>query len=412
MKGPIAYLTGQYPRATDTFIQREVSALRALGHEVVTASVRATEAAHHVGPEQKAEYAATFQVLNTAKNPLRLISAHLDALICNPKGWFSAMALAARTRSPGLKAGLWQFFYFLEAGVLAQHLRARGVVHLHNHFADASCSVAMLTSKISGIPFSVAMHGPGIFFEAKRWRIDEKIAQAVFFACISHFCRSQGMLFSDPKHWEKLKIVHCGVSPEMYGQDPDRGYKKRLLFIGRLDEVKGVPLLLKSFGDLVGKHPEAELHIVGDGPARATLEAQAKGLGEAVQFLGYRSQQEVAAILKETDILILPSFAEGVPVVLMEAMAARLPVVTTQVGGIGELVEDGVSGFICPPGDLETLTARIDTLLSDPALCARMGAAGQAKVAAEFNSTQEARWLGQIIEGSLKGQLPEALRPE
>ncbi|MEL6312437.1 MAG: glycosyltransferase family 4 protein [Pseudomonadota bacterium] len=412
MKGPIAYLTGQYPRATDTFIQREVSALRALGHEVVTASVRATEAAHHVGPEQKAEYAATFQVMNAAKNPLRLIGAHLDALLRNPKGWFSALKLAVRTRPPGLKAGLWQLFYFLEAGVLAQHLRAKGVVHLHNHFADSSCSVAMLTSRISGIPFSVTMHGPGIFFEPKHWRIDEKIAQAAFFACISHFCRSQGMLFSDPKHWEKLKIVHCGVSPEMYGQDPDRGYKKRLLFIGRLDEVKGVPLLLKSFGELIKTHPEAELHIVGDGPARALLEGQAKGLGEAVRFLGYRSQQEVAEILKETDTLILPSFAEGVPVVLMEAMAARLPVVTTQVGGIGELVEDSVSGFICPPGDLVTLTARIDTLLSDAALCAKMGAEGQAKVAAEFNSPHEARWLSQIIEGSLKGQLPKTLRPE
>ncbi|MEO0659888.1 MAG: glycosyltransferase family 4 protein, partial [Pseudomonadota bacterium] len=169
------------------------------------------------------------------------------------------------------------------------------------------------------------------------------------------------------------------------------------LFIGRLDEVKGVPLLLKSFGELIKTHPEAELHIVGDGPARALLEGQAKGLGEAVRFLGYRSQQEVAEILKETDTLILPSFAEGVPVVLMEAMAARLPVVTTQVGGIGELVEDSVSGFICPPGDLVTLTARIDTLLSDAALCAKMGAEGQAKVAAEFNSPHEARWLSQII---------------
>lgn len=410
MKGPIAYLTGEYPRATDTFIQREVAALRAQGFEIHTATIRATEAAHHVGPEQVAEFAATFQVVNQSKNPARLISAHLSALTHNPGGWFSALKLAWRTKPAGLKAGLWQFFYFLEAGVLAHHLRAQGVTHLHNHFADSSCSVAMLTSAISGIPFSVTMHGPGIFFEPMHWRIDEKIARAAFVSCISHFCRSQGMLFSDPKHWDKLKIVHCGVDPSMYGQDPDRSYGKRLLFVGRLDAVKGVPLLLESFETLRTRHPDATLTVIGDGPARADLEAQAKPLGDAVRFLGYQSQMEVAEVLKETDALVLPSFAEGVPVVLMEAMAARLPVVTTQVGGISELVEDQVSGFICPPGDIKTLTQRIEALFDDPDLCAHMGAAGQAKVAADFNSEDEARWLGHLIDTSLSGTLPATLR--
>jgi len=413
MTGPIAYLTGQYPRATDTFIQREVAALRAQGFEIETATIRATDAAHHVGPEQRAEHAATFPVMKTATNPKRLITAHLSALRHNPKGWLSAAALAWRTKPAGIKAGLWQLFYFLEAGVLAHHLRAKGVRHLHNHFADSSCSVAMLTSAISGIPFSVTMHGPGIFFEPMHWRIDEKIARAAFVSCISHFCRSQAMLFSDPAHWDKLKIVHCGVDPAMYGQDPDRTYAKRLLFVGRLDAVKGVPLLLESFAALQGDHPDAQLNIIGDGPARAALEAQAKSMGVAAQtaFLGYQSQADVARILTETDVLVLPSFAEGVPVVLMEAMAARVPVITTQVGGISELVEHDVSGFICPPGDLATLTARIATLLEDPARCATLGAAGQTKVTAEFSSTPEAAWLGTLITFSQTGALPEALRP-
>jgi glycosyltransferase involved in cell wall biosynthesis len=130
-----------------------------------------------------------------------------------------------------------------------------------------------------------------------------------------------------------------------------------------------------------------------------------------VQFVGYKSQQDVAQILTRTDILVLPSFAEGVPGVLMEAMAARLPVVTTQVGGVSELVEDGVSGFICPPGDVETLKSRIAALLSDPALCAQMGEAGQTKVASAFNTTDEAAWLGHLITTSLSGALPDTLRP-
>lgn len=411
MTGPIAYLTGEYPRATDTFIQREVAALRAQGFEVLTNTIRATDAAHHVGPEQQAEFAATFQVMNSSKNPMRLLRSHVSGLFRNPKGWASALALAWRTKPAGIKGGLWQFFYFLEAGVLAHHLRKSGVVHLHNHFADSSCTVAMLTSTMSGIPFSVTMHGPGIFFEPMHWRIDAKIARAAFVSCISHFCRSQGMLFSDQVHWDKLKIVHCGIDPSKYDIETSRVYAKRLLFVGRLDAVKGVPLLIDAVARLRADHPDLQLVVVGDGPARAELENASSDLGEAVRFLGYRSQDEVAAILRETDMLVLPSFAEGVPVVLMEAMAARLPVVTTQVGGIGELVEDGVSGFICPPGDIETLVARIDTLLRDADLSARMGKAGRAKVVAEFTSDAEAAWLGALIQESLARKLPPTLRP-
>ena len=412
MTGPIAYLTGEYPRATDTFIQREVAAIRAQGHEVITTTIRATDAAHHVGPEQKAEFATTFQVVTATKNVFRLGKAHVATFAKNPKGWLSALALAWRTKPAGIKAGLWQFFYFLEAGVLAHYLKEKGVVHLHNHFADSSCSVAMLTSAMSGIPFSFTMHGPGIFFEPMHWRIDEKISRAAFVACISHFCRSQGMLFSESKHWDRLKIVHCGVDPEKYKKDPNRAYAKRLLFVGRLDAVKGVPLLLESIADLYVEHQDVELTVVGDGPARVDLEKKAQSLGANIRFLGYQSQQEVAQILTQTDILVLPSFAEGVPVVLMEAMAAGLPVVTTQVGGIGELVKDGASGFICPPGDRNALTMRISQLLSDPDLCAKMGEIGQAKVAADFSSADEAAWLGQLITSSVQDALPETLRPD
>lgn len=414
MTGPIAYLTGQYPRATDTFIQREIARLRAEGMTVLTNTIRATDASHHVGEEQRSEHAATFQVMQQAKNPAHLIRSHLSALRHSPKGWARALRLALRTRPPGAKALIWQLFYFLEAGVLAQHLRCNGVVHLHNHFANSSCSVAMLTSAMTDIPYSVTMHGPGIFFEPMHWRIDEKIARAAFVACISHFCRAQAMLFSDQAHWPKLKIVHCGVTPSLYGQDPERPYAKRLLFVGRLDAVKGVTLLLDGFATLRVKHPDATLRIIGDGPDRAALEAQAQaqGMAGAISFMGYRSQSEVAQVLAETDVLVLPSFAEGVPVVLMEAMAARVPVVTSQLAGVGELVETGVSGFTCPSGDLASVTARIDQLLSDPALCAQMGAVGQAKVSAEFDSAAEAQWLATLIRTGLAGSLPEGLRPK
>lgn len=416
LPGPIAYLTGEYPRATDTFIQREVAGLRALGAQVLTCSVRATDAAHHVGEEQKREHANTFQVQRTAKSPVALAKAHIALLRAVPKRWFGAAALAWRTRPPGLKALLWQLFYFLEAGVLAAEMRARGAVHLHNHFGNSSCSVAMIAAHMADLPYSYTMHGPAEFFEPTYWRIDAKIARASFVSCISHFSRAQGMIFADQKHWPKMRIVHCGVDPALYdgaGQGAQNGDAPQLLFVGRLAAIKGVALLLEAFADLRARHPKAGLTLVGDGPERAALEAKARdlGLGDSVRFTGYLGQSDVAAELLKTDVFVLPSFAEGVPVVLMEAMAARRPVIAPRVAGVQELVEDGISGYTVPPGDLETLTARIETLLGDVDLRRRMGHAGRAKVVAEFDAKHEAAWLLQLMAASLGEGLPEGLRP-
>lgn len=403
---PIAYLTGEYPRATDTFIQREIFALRAQGVEVETCSIRKTGIEHHVGPEQQKEYQNTFYVIAAAKSPLHLIQCHLKALMRAPGRYFSALGLALKTRPAGLKGLVYQLFYFAEAAVLAEHLRQRKVRHLHNHIATATCTVAMLTSRISGIPFSFTIHGPDIFFEPKHWRIDAKIAEARFVACISDFCRSQCMIFSDPQHWKKLNIIHCGIDPEKYQAtstaDPDRPH---LVFVGRLAGVKGVPILLKALSRLEQDVPGLHATLIGDGPERADLEDQAKRLrlDGVVHFAGYKSQSEVAEILTGADALVLPSFAEGVPVTLMEAMASSLPVLTTRVGGISELVADGVSGYLVPPGNVDALTERLRDLLSDPELRARMGQAGRAKVTSEFNQKTEAARLAQLIQPECQG---------
>ncbi|MBX2806830.1 MAG: glycosyltransferase [Hyphomicrobiales bacterium] len=404
LPGPIAYLTGEYPRATDTFIQREVVALRRQGFEVLTCSVRKTGSEHHVGPEQREEARGTFYILSRARSPLRLARDHLKAFAASPSRYFSALKLAVRTSPPGLKALTYQLFYFLEAVVLAEHLKREGVVHLHNHIATASCTVAMLASEISGVPYSFTIHGPGIFFEPMHWRIDEKTARASFVSCISDFCRSQVMMFSDRRHWDKLHIVHCGVEPERYdGARNTSGH--RLLFVGRLAGVKGISVLFQALEQVVRRFPGLHLTLIGDGPEREDLEreAGARGLAGAVSFAGYRSQAEVAKALRETDMLVLPSFAEGVPVVLMEAMAAGLPIISSRVAGIPELVEDGVSGLLVPPGDADAVASAISELLADPALRVSMGERGRAKVVSEFNLKYEAAWLGELFQAYIFG---------
>ncbi|MEM6441635.1 MAG: glycosyltransferase family 4 protein [Pseudomonadota bacterium] len=412
---PLAYLTGEFPRATDTFVLREILALRELGETVLTCSVRRTDPSHHVGPEQKEAAATTFNVLDAARNPIRLLSDHFQLLRAAPLRWLRALWLALRSGGPGPVGLLYQLFYFAEAGVLARHLQRKNVRHLHNHFANSSCSVAMLTSELSGIPFSFTMHGPAIFFEPRRWRIDVKIARARFVACISHFCRSQAMLFSDPEHWEKLHIVHCGVDPARYDRPPQRDPERPLLlFVGRLARIKGLGVLLEAFAKVREAHSTVRLRLVGDGPDRAWLEAKAKTLGvaEHVEFTGYQSQDQVTEHLAQSDILVLPSFAEGVPVVLMEAMAAGVPVIASRVAGVQELVEDGVSGFAVPPGDVETLGTRIEALLRSEETREHMSVAGRSNVATDFNSISEASWLLEILRFANSGRPCVGLRPD
>jgi len=413
LPGPIAYLTGEYPRATDTFIQREVSALRALGIDVMTCSIRKTGAEHLVGVEQREEAKNTFYVLKAAKSPLRLIASHLRAAVLTPYKYFSTLWLALCTGPPGVKGRLYQLFYFAEAVILADYLKQCGVIHLHNHIAMASCSVAMLASNVSGIPFSFTLHGPDIFFEPQRWRLDAKIKKALFVSCISDYCRDQAKGYSDPDCWGKLHIVHCGVETDRYAvQQPPDHDNHHLTFVGRLAAVKGIPVLFEALVRLLPENPNLRVTLIGDGPERAELEydAQTLGLQDVTTFAGYQSQSDVAVALRETDLFVLPSFAEGVPVVLMEAMASGVAVVATRIAGIPELVEDGVSGLLVPAGDVDALAAALSTLLNDKARRIQMGQAGREKVLAEFNIKHETARLAQILHSYILDEQSPAKR--
>ena len=210
----IAYLTGEYPRATDTFIQREVAALRKQGVQIKTFSVRPTGEEHMVGEEQKQERNQTFYIL--PPKPIKLLQAHLNLFVNSPKRYLQALKLAWSTRIYGLKGNLYQLFYFLEACILAQEINRQKIPHLHNHFGNSSCSVAMLAAELGGFSYSFTIHGPHIFFEPYHWRLDEKVNRALFICCISHYCRSQTMIFAPIDKWKKMHIVHCGIDPKLF----------------------------------------------------------------------------------------------------------------------------------------------------------------------------------------------------
>jgi colanic acid/amylovoran biosynthesis glycosyltransferase len=284
---------------------------------------------------------------------------------------------------------------------LAQLMKMHSLSHLHNHFADSSCSVAVMAAELGGFTFSFTMHGPSEFYEAKLWSIDEKVRRALFVNCISFFCRSQAMVFAPVDCWEKLRVVHCGVDPNFFEVKRHTGKGARLLFVGRLVAAKGLPILLEALAAL----EDAQLQVAGDGPDRKMLEDLARSLGIAnrVEFLGYQSQAKVRELLSKADVFALSSFAEGVPVVLMEAMAAGIPVVATRIAGIPELVRHEENGLIVSPGDSAGVAAAIRDLLDDPDLRNRYARAGRKQIEAEFDINGETRWFATILNKALSG---------
>ncbi len=399
----IAYLTGEYPRATDTFIQREVAALRQLGVEVHTFAIRRPAEREIIGAEQEAERQCTFYILPTMLTTL--LRSHLQCVFDRPRHYLRALGVALKTRPPGLYGLVYQIFYFAEAAILACEIRTRQIEHLHNHFANSSCSVAMLAAEMGGFPYSFTMHGPAIFFEPKYWRIDEKIRRASFVNCISYFCRSQAMVFASRDIWPRLHIVHCGVDPQQYIPVTHKGEGHRILYVGRLAAVKGLPVLLEALAMIRQARPNIMLTIAGDGPDRSNLEQMSRELNlqHHVRFVGYCSQAQVREHLKQTDVFVMSSFAEGVPVVLMEALASGVPVVATRIAGVGELVENGISGFTVPPGNPVSLAEAIERLLDDPTLRQQFGRNGRRHVEEHFDIRREAARLLQIMIAARNG---------
>lgn len=393
----IGYFTGIYPRATDTFIQREVKGLRAQGIDVRTFSMRKVGPEHDVGPEVLEEKRNTSYLLPA--NPAGLLADNLAGFASSPVRYLKTLWLALRTAHPGWRGLLYQMFYFQEAVILARLLRRQGIAHLHNHLGDVSGTVAMLACALTGIGYSMTIHGPHIFFDPARWALREKVKYSRFIICISHHCKSQMMLFSDQGDWERFQIVHCGIDPKQFPYVEVRQRAKKLLYTGRLAAEKGLPVLFESLRLLDQQGYDYQLTLVGDGDARASLEelAQRMGIAGRLVFAGFASQSGVRDYLLQSDVFILPSFAEGVPVSLMEAMACGIPVIATHVGGIAELIDSGETGLLVPPSDSVTLRDAVASYLDDYDLRKKVSRQGREKVISDFSLDNEVAQLARLF---------------
>lgn len=397
----IAYIVNTYPRPSHSFIRREIRALEAQGHQVIRLAMRA-DAAPLVDPGDRAEAAATLRVLDQGAGALA------GACLAAPRArMWQALKLAAacgmrgRGGTPGTGGIARHMIYLAEAAFVARHCVAQGVTHIHAHFGTNSATVAMLAHVLSGIPYSFTVHGPEEFDAPRALSLGEKIRHAAFAVAISSFGRSQLMRWADFADWPRLKVVHCGIEPARFGDPaplpPGRG---RMVAIGRLSEQKGQMLLIEALALAVKQAPALHLTLVGDGELRAPIEAAiaANGLGKHVRLTGWLDEAGVRAELAAAHALVLPSFAEGLPMVVMEAMAAARPVLATAIAGVPELALPGETGWLVPAGDVDGLAAAMVALEdTPPERLAAMGAAGRARVLERHDVAREACKLAALF---------------
>lgn len=374
----IAYLINQYPRVSHTFIRREIRALEALGLEVHRYSIRGLEGALP-DPDDREEAARTRMILE--RGAQGLLRAMARCSVTRPTAFARAAKLAARVGYDSDRGLAKHGAYLGEACVLVDWLEEANVEHVHAHFGTNSTTVAMLVRALGGPPYSFTVHGPEEFDKPQQIHLKEKIENAAFVAAISSFGRSQLYRWVDSTQWHKVHVVRCGVDMS-YLMDHGRPLPDapRLVCVGRLCEQKGQVLLIEALAEVKRRGYEFELVLVGDGEMRPEIEAaiDRHGMRGQTRITGWASGETVREEILSARALVLPSFAEGLPVVIMEAFGLGRPVISTYVAGIPELVEPGRSGWLVPAGSIDALVGAVcEVLDASPAELARMGSEGQ-----------------------------------
>jgi glycosyltransferase involved in cell wall biosynthesis len=338
-----------------------------------------------------------------------ILASNWRVLRRRPRAYLGALAEVLR--------GTWGSanFFIGALGIFAKVVRfseemvEEGVTHVHAHFANHPALAALIVHRLTGIPFSFTAHGHDLHVD--RTMLADKIKAAAFAVMISEYNRNLVLGECPGVPLEKLPIIHCGADTGCFspGDRPPRkepgGGPFTLVCVGSFIEVKGHRHLIEACRLLKSRKMPLRCHLVGDGPGRRQLEGQITeaGLGEEVTLHGALPRPRVARLMAEADVIVQPSVPvrrgsrEGIPVSLMEGMASGLPAVASRISGIPELVEDGRTGLLVPPGDSPALADALERLAVDPELCRAMGQAGRRKVLEHFDLSRNAARLAGLI---------------
>ncbi|MBU1424378.1 MAG: glycosyltransferase family 4 protein [Gammaproteobacteria bacterium] len=393
----IAYVINQYPKISHTFVRREILALERQGFDVLRIALKGWDAelADEVDERERAQTRYVMQ-----KGVFALLWPVLRVLVSTPRLFVSALALAIRIgRGEGGRPLPYHLIYFAEACRILPWLKSFGAMHVHAHFGTNSTEVVMLAHVLGGPPYSFTAHGPAeLLFDG----ISEKVSRAAFVVAVSSFGRSQYYRRIDFAQWHKVKVVHCGLEPAFHMIPPTQlAATPRIVCVGRLSNEKGQLVLLEAAHRLAKKGVKFELVFAGDGEMRAEMESLIAQYGLNSWVTGWVSSNQVREEILAAHALVLPSFSENLPVVIMEAMALRRPVLATYVGGIPELVRTGEHGWLVPAGSVDDLAEALEDCLSkSPEELRKMGDACYLRVVQRHSIDTEAAKLADLFRKS------------
>jgi len=354
-------LINQYPMVSQTFIRREIQALEKQGFDILRIALQKWDS-ELVDEDDKREMSKTRYVL--PQGGPALIQAVIRTILLNPIRFFTALLLAIKMMSGSERKFYYHLIYLTEACQILIWLKSFGALHLHAHFGNNSAEVAMLVNALGGPQYSFTLHGQN---ELLFGGTGEKIRRAAFVVAISSYGRSQLYRRVEYAHWSKIKVVHCGLDTLFYEHDPVLpAVTPRLVCVARLCEAKGQMLLIEAVHSLAQKGITLELVFAGDGEMRKQLEALISRykLNKQIRITGWLSGAQVREEILASRGLVLPSFSEGLPIVIMEAMSLRRPVLSTYVAGIPELVQPGITGWLFPAGSIDDMTLAFEDFLS------------------------------------------------
>jgi len=395
----VAYLVNQYPKVSHSFIRREILGVEACGIPVARFAIRSCES-ELVDEGDKLELEKTRIVLDIGI--VGLLLGLLRVAITRPIRFLRALKLAIQVGFKSERGVLRHLAYLAEACVLLRWFSQADIAHVHAHFGTNSTTGPMLCHVLGGPPYSFTVHGPEEFDKVGEISLAEKIKRAAFVVAVSSFGKSQLYRWCPSEQWSKIHIVHCGVDEKFLRQSPIPVPDcPNLVCIGRLSEQKGHLLLIEAADLLAAEGLSFKIVLVGDGELRPEIENRITQLGleYKVEITGWLSNDQVQQQILASRAVVLPSFAEGLPVVIMEALALSRPVISTYVAGIPELVEPGVCGWLVPAGSITALTEAMRTALQLPVdKLEQMGKAGAERVAKQHDATKEAAKLAQLFQ--------------
>ncbi len=397
----IAYLISQYPKVSHSFIRREIAALETDGIEVIRYSIRSC-AAELVDEADKQELAKTRFIM--AVGAVGLLFNLLKVAFTRPKRFLTALGLTLKIGWGQDRGLLIHFAYLAEACVLLGWVDGTDISHIHAHFAFNPTTVAMLCYILGGPTYSFTVHGPEEIDRAIILSLEEKIKRATFVAPISSFCKSQLYRWCDRAYWSKIKVIHCGLDEQFFASEPTPvPDNNHLVCVGRLSEQKGQLVLLEAASQLVREGIDFKLTLVGDGIFRPQVEKAIAdfNLEDYVEITGWVTNAQVSQYIIDARVMVLASFAEGLPVVMMEALALGRPIIGTYIAGIPELIEQEDCGWLVSAGAVEDLASTMKKALELPVQqLQQMASIGTAKVKQEHNITIEARKLASLLRES------------